>query len=73
MQFSNGWSKSKISKLVYKYTKHKYLEIVPWPLFNDHTYTKTESKAARDFFVDYIVDMCNKEDKKEWKKMKKLR
>lgn len=59
--------------LVYKYTRLKYLNVIKWPLFKEHTYSKKESKAARDFFAEYVIDMRGKEDKKIWKKMAKLR
>ncbi len=31
------------------------------------------TKAARDFFAEYVIDMRGKEDKKIWKEMAKLR
>ncbi len=49
------------------------MNVIKWSLFDGHSYTKKESKAARDFFAEYVIDMCNKENKKVWKKMAKLR
>ena len=59
--------------LVYKYTRLKYLNVIKWPLFDGHTYSKKESKAARDFFAEYVIDMRDKENKEIWEKMAKLR
>lgn len=73
LQFTNSWSENQIYELTYKYTRLKYLNVKKWPLFNGHTYSKKESKAARDFFAEYVIDMRDKEDKNIWKKMAKLR
>lgn len=73
LQFTNSWSENRIYDLVYKYTRLKYFNLVKWPLFKDHTYSKKESKAARDFFAEYVIDRRKKEDKKIWGKMAKLR
>ena len=62
-----------VNDLVYKYTRLKYLNVIKWPLFDGHTYSKKESKAARDFFAEYVIDMRDKENKEIWKKMVKLR
>ena len=66
-------SENQIYDLTYKYTRLKYLNVIKWPLFRGHTYSKKESKAARDFFAEYVIDMRGKEDKKIWKKMAGLR
>lgn len=73
LQFTNSWSENQIHDLTYKYTRLKYLNVIKWPLFKGHTYSKKESKAARDFFAEYVIDMRGKEDKKIWKKMARLR
>lgn len=73
LQFTNSWSENQIYDLTYKYTRLKYLNVIKWPLFKGHTYSKKESKAARDFFAEYVIDMRGKEDKKIWKKMARLR
>ncbi|MGYP000016757055 len=49
------------------------MNVIKWPLFKGHTYSKKESKAAKDFFAEYVIDMRGKEDKKIWKKMARLR
>ena len=73
LQFTNSWSENQINDLVYKYTRLKYLNVIKWPLFDGHTYSKKESKAARDFFAEYVIDMRDKENKEIWEKMAKLR
>ena len=63
LQFTNSWSENQIYNLIYKYTRLKYLNVIKWPLFRGHTYSKKESKAARDSFAEYVIDMRSKEDK----------
>ena len=73
LQFTNDYSEKNVTNLVNTYTNQKYLGIVTWPLFGKHKYTKNESKAACDFFADYVISCRKKENKKEWKKVAKLR
>lgn len=73
LQFTNDYSKQNITHIVNIYTSQKCSGIITWPLFCEHKYTKLESKAARDFFVDYIISCRKNEDEKTWKKFAKLR
>ena len=59
-KFTNYWSKDRISDLTYIYTKSKYLDIIRWPLF-DYDFSETQSKAARDAFVEFLMKRISNE------------
>ncbi len=59
-KFTNYWSKDKISEVTYIYTKNKYFGIIRWPLF-DYDFNETQSKAARDAFVEFLMNRISNE------------
>lgn len=63
--FTNDWDEDRISDLVYIYTKNNYLGKIHWPLFERdgviYNFSKEQSKAARDAFVDFLMERINNE------------
>lgn len=58
--FTNSWSKEKIEKTVEIYTNGTYFGVV-WPLFNGKKFEEAQSKAARDAFVEFLMEMVENE------------
>ncbi len=70
IRFTNCWSEKRIRRRVSVFTKESFLGVKRFPLFTEnegeedeivHYYNKEQSKAARDCFVDYIMNQINKE------------
>ena len=58
--FTNNWSEDEISDLTYTYTKNKFANLYQWPLF-DHDFSTSQSKAARDAFVKFLMEKISNE------------
>jgi hypothetical protein len=52
-EFTNNWSRKKVSEVTGTYTATKFMGIVRWPLL-DYDFSSTQSNAAKDAFVDFL-------------------
>ncbi len=69
IRFTNWWSEKRIRRRVGVFTKESFLGVKRFPLFTEekdgviieHHYSKTQSSAAREAFVEYIMNQIQKE------------
>ena len=59
-KFTNYWSKSEIENCVSIYTDNNYM-VIHWPLFESYNFSKDQSKAATDAFVDFLMEKIESE------------
>ena len=59
-KFTNYWSKAKIKDCVSIYTDNDYI-VIHWPLFGSYNFSKDQSQAATDAFVDFLMEKIESE------------
>lgn len=59
-KFTNYWGRDTIDSVTSQFTQTKFLGIIRWPLF-DYDFNQTQSNAAKDAFVDFLMERLYEE------------
>lgn len=59
-KFTNYWERDTIESVTSQFTQTKFWGVVKWPLF-DYNFSPTQSDAAKNAFVDFLMEKLYEE------------